>query len=91
MTSFAPHTPTFARFIASCLYTARREKGLTQKALAQKAGVRTATVCRAENSPESMNVATLQKIATALNLTLLLQPADVSHKMPTNPRIRCLS
>ena len=40
-------TPFFARLIASRLYAARRAQGLTQTAVAQAAGVRTATVCQA--------------------------------------------
>ena len=61
-------TPFFARLIASRLYAARRAQGLTQTAVAQAAGVRTATVCQAENNPAHMQLETLAKIAAVLHL-----------------------
>lgn len=63
-------TPFFARLIASRLYAARRAQGLTQAAVAQAAGVRTATVCQAENNPAHMQLETLAKIAAVLHLTV---------------------
>ena len=79
-------TPFFARLIASRLYAARRAQGLTQTAVAQAAGVRTATVCQAENNPA------LAKIAAVLHLTVTAQATDETTAAAiANPRISAQS
>ncbi len=88
MSSFAADTPHYARFIASELLAARRARGLTQSDVARLAGVRTATVCRAENEPQRMVVDALMKIAAALELTLAVAPADPDARRPQKPRLR---
>lgn len=81
-------TPFFARLIASKLYAARRALGLTQAAVARAAGVRTATVCQAENNPAHMQLETLSKIAAVLNLTVTAQATDdTTAAAIANPRI----
>ena len=85
-------TPFFARLIASRLYAARRAQGLTQAAVAQAAGVRTATVCQAENNPAHMQLETLAKIAAVLHLTVTAQATDETTAAAiANPRISAQS
>ena len=67
---FKPDVAAFAKSIASNLYIARKRRGLTQAQLAKLAGVRTATICQAENNPSHMQLDTLQKILDALGLRL---------------------
>lgn len=90
MTDFSHDTPHYARFIAAELLAARRERGLTQADVARLAGVRPATVCRAENEPHRMVTDALMKVAAALNLTLTLTPIDPEAPRPVKPRIRSL-
>ena len=90
MTDFYHDTPHYARFIAAELLAARRERGLTQADVARLAGVRPATVCRAESEPHRMVTDVLMKVAAALNLTLTLTPADPETPRPVKPRIRSL-
>lgn len=90
MTDFSHDTPHYARFIAAELLAARRERGLTQADVARLAGVRPATVCRAESEPHRMVTDALMKVAAALNLTLTLTPADPETPRPMKPRIRSL-
>ena len=87
MTDFSHDTPHYARFIAAELLAARR---LTQTDVARLAGVRPATVCRAESEPLRMVTDVLMKVAAALNLTLTLTPADPETPRPMKPRIRSL-
>lgn len=85
-------TPFFARLIASRLYAARRAQGLTQATVAQAAGVRTATVCQAENNPAHMQLETLAKIAAVLHLTVTAQATDETTAAAiANPRISAQS
>lgn len=90
MTAFSADTPHYARFIAAELLAARRARGLTQTDVARLAGVRTATVCRAENKPHRMVMEALMKIAAALQLTLTLTPVDPKTSRPTKPRLRAV-
>ena len=77
-------TPFFARLIASRLYAARRAQGLTQTAVAQAAGVRTA--------PAHMQLETLAKIAAVLHLTVTAQATDETTAAAiANPRISAQS
>jgi HTH-type transcriptional regulator/antitoxin HipB len=67
---FSSSVPLWAKRIASAIYVERRRAGLTQAALAARAGVRQATVSQAENDPRSMRLDTLEKILASLDLTL---------------------
>ncbi len=57
----------------------RAERMLTQKQLAEKAGVGTATIARAEAAGSVPHGGTLQKIATALGVEIrdLIEPAEM--------------
>jgi len=55
------------------LHAARREKGLTQNQIAESAAVKQATVSEAERGAD-LRVSTLQRIAGALDLRLMLVP-----------------
>lgn len=90
MPAFPVTTPHYARFIASELLAARRARGLTQSDLGQLAGVRTATVCRAEKEPHRMSLECLMKIASALQMTVILTSDDPQTARSTKPRIRSL-
>lgn len=90
MSSFTSDTPHYARFIASEILAARRARGLTQSDVARLAGVRTATVCRAENEPQRMVIDSLMQIAAVLDLTLTLTPVNPETNRPAKPRIRSL-
>ena len=90
MTSFATDTPHYARFIASELLAARRARSLTQADVARLAGVRTATVCRAENEPHRMVLGVLMQIAATLDLTLALRPENPAVQPPSKPRLRSI-
>ena len=79
-TAFEPGVPHWARLIAARIHTERGRRGLTQAAVAGRAGVRTATVWQAENDPSRMRLDTLQKILAALDLGIsLLQIEPDSH------------
>ncbi|MBQ9239971.1 MAG: helix-turn-helix domain-containing protein [Duodenibacillus sp.] len=67
---FSADVPAWAKRVASAIYVARLRAGLTQAGLAQRAGVRQATVSQAENDPSAMRLATLERILSALQLTL---------------------
>lgn len=51
----------------------REARGLSQKALAEKAGVRRETVSRVENNAPDSKHATIEKICRALDLDSLTQ------------------
>ena len=67
---FSADVPAWAKRVASAIYVTRLRAGLTQAELAQRAGVRQATVSQAENDPSAMRLATLERILSALQLTL---------------------
>lgn len=50
------------------LHKIRKEKKLTQKELAKKAGVSQSTISAIENYSKSPSIATVNKIAIALNI-----------------------
>ena len=63
----------FSRALATALHTVRVKQGLTQRELAERAGVRAATVCKAEDDPARLKVETLERLAAALGLTVVFQ------------------
>jgi DNA-binding XRE family transcriptional regulator len=58
--------------IAEMIIRARYEKSLTQKELADRAGLGQASLSRIETGKVSPDIATLQKIASALGKKLVL-------------------
>lgn len=52
----------------------RRERALTQAALAQRAGVRQGTVSHVENGLETVKLTTVMDLLRALNLEVVIQP-----------------
>ncbi|NQV25000.1 MAG: helix-turn-helix transcriptional regulator [Rhodopirellula sp.] len=59
------------RHIASEIYQARNDAGLTQKQLAEKAGTTQSVIARVENADyEGHSLSTLKKISNALNRRL---------------------
>lgn len=52
------------------LYSIRKEKNLTQKELAKKAGISQSTISDIENYSKSPTLDTINKIAIALNVHL---------------------
>lgn len=61
--------------IERLLSQARRDKGLTQRALAEAAGVPQSTIARIESGVLSPRVQTLERILRALGLRLVTAPA----------------
>lgn len=54
----------------------RKELGLTQAELAQKAGLSQATICRCENSEtlKSLSIANFMLVCAALRIDMLITP-----------------
>ena len=63
-------TAKYIAEIAVIIQKQRKEKGYTQMELAQKLGVSQAMVSRWENGEENITLATLVRIATALDIPL---------------------
>jgi len=61
--------------INETLKQARLNCGLSQKALAEKVGVRHATICDFENGKYQMLSGTIEKIMEILNLRISKHPA----------------
>jgi ribosome-binding protein aMBF1 (putative translation factor) len=61
----------FIANIAVSIQLTRRERGLTQKELAEKLGVSQVMISRWENGDENFTVATLAKISSALGIGLV--------------------
>jgi ribosome-binding protein aMBF1 (putative translation factor) len=61
----------FVADIAVSIQIARRERGYTQKKLAEKLGVSQVMISRWENGEENFTVATLAKISSALGISLV--------------------
>jgi len=60
--------------IGSLIKTIRKQVGMSQNALAQRAGVPQSTVSRIEKGTRDVSVSTLQKVLEALSCDLLLVP-----------------
>ncbi|MFT3790827.1 MAG: helix-turn-helix transcriptional regulator [Rudaea sp.] len=61
--------------LAKSIRELRRQRGLTQSVLAQRAGVPRLSVLHAEQGKEGMAVGTLARILAALNAEFAVQPA----------------
>lgn len=68
----------------------REERGLTQEALAETAGLDVRQINRAEGGRHAMNLGTLVMLANALNVSpaALLQPANMPEIKRGRPRKR---
>jgi ribosome-binding protein aMBF1 (putative translation factor) len=64
-------TAEFIAQIAVSIQLTRRERGYTQKELAEKLGVSQVMISRWENGDENFTVATLAKISSALGVRLV--------------------
>ncbi|MHC6202800.1 helix-turn-helix domain-containing protein [Breznakiellaceae bacterium SP9] len=72
--SLSPDEQIAAEFIAKIavsIQTARRERGYTQKELAERIGVSQVMISRWENGDENFTVATLAKISSVLGIGLV--------------------
>ena len=72
--SLSPDEQIAAEFIANIavsIQTARRERGYTQKELAERIGVSQVMISRWENGDENFTVATLAKISSVLGIGLV--------------------
>ena len=67
------HTP---KNVAIALKDYRKRHGLTQAALADRVGLRQATVSDFENKPELVTLDTLVKITSGLELEIVIRPRD---------------
>lgn len=61
---------TTAQALSAALRHARKQKGMTQAALAELAGVKQATISALETSVETSRIGTLLKVLAALELEL---------------------
>ena len=77
--------------IGELIKDARRKVGMTQDGLALKAGIRAGNVSRLERKDlESCQVRTLERIATALGLELVIQMREPQGLMETREAFRSL-
>ena len=60
--------PEFA--VINAIFEARREKGITQKDLAEKIGTKQSVISRLESGKANPSIAFLKKLAAALNTKL---------------------
>jgi len=60
--------------IGALIKTIRKQLGMSQKALAKRAGVPQSTVSHVEQGKRDVNLSTLQKILDALSCDLILAP-----------------
>ena len=66
----------FEEFMVGAMIASAREKaGLTQEALARRAGTTRSAICRLERQPSNVRLGTLQKLAQALDLRLKIKLA----------------
>lgn len=63
------------------LIKAREEKGMTQKELAEQAGVKQSAIARLENMKATPQINTLFKILNPLGYTLEIVPVRISETM----------
>ena len=71
--------------LARLLRSRRHELGMTQRDLAERAGLYQKTVSALENDPESRSVATLYRLLRALGLELALAPKPESPSSDGQP------
>jgi len=79
--------------IAAALKSARQQRGLSQRALAAKAGVPQSHISRIENATVDLQTSSLIAIARALGLEVMLVPraatsAVRSMQAPGGPAVR---
>ncbi len=66
----------FEEFMVGAMLASAREKaGLTQEALAKRAGTTRSAICRLERQPSNVRLGTLHKLAHALGLHLRIKLA----------------
>jgi len=58
--------------ITKALIVARSSKGMTQKELSERTGIRQSNISRIENGIESPTIDTLQKLAKGLGMNLVI-------------------
>lgn len=77
--------------VAALLLTARREAGLTQRQLAERAGTSQAAVARYEKARVAPDVATLSRLlrACGFDLRMDLQPHDGHDEVLVAENLRC--
>lgn len=63
-----------AKLFGSALRRFRRQRGLTQTELAERAGLRQATVSQVEAGSDGVRIATVFSLLAALDLEILVQP-----------------
>lgn len=72
-----------ARAVAELIATSRERQGLTQTALARAIGVRQPVIARIESGDHEPTIATLIKIANALDIELMLGISPASKLTPS--------
>lgn len=66
--------------LIGCLIEAREAKGLTQKELAEQAGLKQSAIARLESMKATPQIDTLFKILRPLGYTLAIIPSDDAQK-----------
>ena len=66
--------------IMRAIAESRAVSGLSQKDLAEKAGVSVGTIIALENGTANPSLKTLEKLASAMNMRLVLRFDDISTK-----------
>jgi transcriptional regulator with XRE-family HTH domain len=69
------------KYIAQAIKTARRKKGLSQRALSVKVGVAQSHLSKIENAAVDLQTSSLIEIARALDLELVLLPRQLLPAM----------
>lgn len=67
---------TTPKLLAQALKNARIEQNLSQQAVAERVGIKQATVSSLENYPEKSRVETLYRLLSALEIELTVSPRD---------------
>lgn len=67
--------------LVSAILSARIEKGLTQKDLAQLTGISQADISRIENGDANPTLDTIQRLAVALGCTLSIKLQPIQRKL----------
>lgn len=68
------HTPqSVRRLVAAEILAKRHQRGLTQAELGKRCGMRVGTICRLESGRQNPSILTLQRVAQALGVALVVQ------------------
>lgn len=78
-------TTTTPADLAAQLRTAAEAAGISRNSIAERIGVPASTVCRIFAGTVSPNLETLQKIAGAVGLVVVLVPAKRNRRRPRPP------